>query len=212
MKKMINSAFHVKAVGDDGIFEGYGSVFDNIDLYGDVVEPGAFAKSLEAHRRKGTMPALLLYHDQQRPCGVYTSISEDRDGLQVRGKLLTDTVDGRDAYLLLKSGALTGLSIGYRPVVEEYDSKNKINRLKEVDLWEISLVTFPANEAARVTAVKTARDFEKLLCRNGFSRNQAKSIACRGFNRAISEGDGLEVEILEQLTKNTETILRSCLL
>jgi len=182
MKKIV-SEFNLKNLSEHGTFSGYGSVFNNEDFQNDVVQPGAFASSLERHTANDTMPALLLHHDSQRPCGVYTVVKEDRRGLYVEGELLLSTTDGRDAYELLKAGALTGLSVGYQTIREEFDHSQKVNFLKEVDLWEISLVTFPANDQARVSSVKTPRDFEKFLCSSGFSRNQAKNITCQGFKK-----------------------------
>lgn len=181
MNKKIAVPFNLKKLTGSGQFEGYGSVFGNTDSVGDIVEPGAFSVSLDNHRSKGTMPALLLHHDSRRPCGVYKTMLEDDHGLFVAGQLLVNTTDGSDAYELLQAGALNGLSIGYRTVDEEFDRQNGVTKLKEIDLWEVSLVTFPANDQARVGSVKSPRDFERFLRENGFSRNRAKNICCQGF-------------------------------
>jgi HK97 family phage prohead protease len=197
----------IKAVGDDGIFEGYGSVFEVKDFYGDVVEPGAFAKSLAAWNAKGGFPALLWGHDHNKPIGVYESMAEDEHGLFVRGRLLKDEVAAAgEAYALLKAGAVSGLSIGYRPVVEEYDSKSKINRLKEIDLWETSLVVFPANEAATVTSIKTVRDFEGFLRESGYSRKEACRIASRGFEGRNGDHPPDIAEVEKLIVKNILTM------
>ena len=184
MHKRLTSQLTIKGTTTSGTFEGYASVFHVEDYYRDVVLPGAFTKSLAAHRAKGTAPALLLHHDHSRPAGQWLAMSEDDHGLFVRGQLLLGTRDGAEAFEMVKAGALTGLSIGYRPVVEQYDRAKGVNELIEIDLWETSLVTFPANEAARVEAVKTIRDFERFLCEaGGFSRNQAKAWAASRMTR-----------------------------
>lgn len=197
----------IKAVGDDGIFEGYGSVFHVEDFYGDVVEPGAFAKSLATWKKKGTYPALLWGHDYNKPIGVYEAMGEDEHGLFVRGRLLKDEVAiAGEAYALLKAGAVSGLSIGYHAVVEEYDAKTKINRLKEIDLWETSLVVFPANEAATITSIKTVRDFEGFLRESGYSRKEACRIASRGFEGRDGEQPPELAEIERLINRNITTI------
>lgn len=145
----------VKAVAGDGVFSGYGSVFDVIDLQNEAVAPGAFSKSLRAWRKDGMMPAMLWMHDAMQPIGIWTKMVEDANGLAVEGKLALRTQQGAEAYELLKMKALTGLSIGYRVVKSVADPKRKARILTEVDLFEVSLVTFPANEQARVDDVKT---------------------------------------------------------
>ncbi|MCB2215457.1 MAG: HK97 family phage prohead protease [Desulfobulbaceae bacterium] len=205
--KKIASPLTIKELSDTGQFAGYGSVFGNRDSAGDIVLPGAFERSLAAHRAKGTNPALLLHHDAKRPCGTYSTLMEDGRGLYVEGRLLLDTTDGKDAFSLLKNGAMSGLSIGYQVVDSEYDAKAGAMMLKDLDLWEVSLVTFPANDEARVTAVKTARDFERFLCDNGFSRNQAKAIACQGFReRSSSNDDYYEGLIIKALERNIQIL------
>lgn len=149
----------IKSVNDDGTFDGYGSVFNNVDSYGDKVAPGAFSKTIQ--ERKGKI-ALLWQHDPTQPIGVWTNMQEDNLGLRVQGQLLVNkNVPQADAaYSLLKAGAVSGLSIGYTPVVQEYDKSTSVNTLKEVKLYETSIVTFPANEMATVTSIKSA--FEEL--------------------------------------------------
>lgn len=160
----------VKAVKDDYTFEGYASTFyGEPDRYGDIVEPGSFSKSIEAHQKAGKMPALLMHHDMHRPVGVYKSMVEDEHGLHVVGELTKGVRDAEEAYALLKAGALHSMSIGYIPKVEEYNHEEGINYIKEVDLWEVSLVTIPANSNAVITGVKsvenikTVRDLEAFL-------------------------------------------------
>ena len=144
----------VKALGEDGLFVGYASVFGTIDSYKEVVAKGAFKLSLHRWKSKNAAPAMLWMHDPTMPIGLWVAMSEDENGLVVQGRLALSTQKGREAYELLKMKALTGLSIGYRVVTSKIDSKRKVRVLTEVDLFEVSLVTFPANDAARVTAVK----------------------------------------------------------
>jgi HK97 family phage prohead protease len=201
MHKQMRRPLAVKTVSDNGVFEGYGSVFHVEDYYRDVVMPGAFAKSLARWREKGGLPALLWSHQHDNPIGVYEEMAEDDHGLFVRGRLLLDDIpESRKPYALMKAGASMGLSIGYRPVVEETDRAANINRLLEIDLWETSLVVFPANEAAVVTGIKTVRDFEGFLREAGFSRKDACRIASRGFD---GQGElAEEAAIKELLNRN----------
>ncbi|PCI59453.1 MAG: HK97 family phage prohead protease [Kordiimonadales bacterium] len=186
-----------------GTFEGYGSIFGNMDRDGDVVAKGAFAESL-----KGGMPALLWQHDQKQPIGRFDMVREDKHGLHVKGQLATNG-KGKEAYELLKMGALNGLSIGFVTKEASRDPATGARTIMKADLMEISLVTFPANEMARVSSVKSyfkdtsamtetrmiddaplidnaplignARAFERLLRENGFSRSRAKAITAKGF-------------------------------
>jgi HK97 family phage prohead protease len=146
-------AFDVKSLGDDGIFEGYASVFGNRDEGGDIVERGAFARTLRERGAKGVK--MLADHDPTKRIGVWEEMAEDDRGLRVRGRLLTEKSIGREAHIDLKAGALDGLSIGYRVKSDAYDGRRRARLLKDVDLMEISLVSFPMNDAARVTAVKS---------------------------------------------------------
>ena len=144
----------IKSLGADGTFMGYASVFDEVDSQNEVVTYGAFTRTLENWQRKNAAPAMLWMHDPTAPIGLWLSLSENRKGLIVHGRLALTTQKGREAYELLKMKALTGLSIGYRIVTSRIDAKRKVRILTEVDLFEISLVTFPANDAARISEVK----------------------------------------------------------
>lgn len=201
--------FEFKAVHSDeeeekGMFEGYGSIFGNKDLGNDVVEVGAFAKSLK--RRKPNQVKLLWQHKQDQPIGVFESIKEDGDGLAVKGRLALGTQQGREAFELMKMGALDGLSIGYKadPNKQSYDERRRRRMLKEVDLMEISLVTFPMNPKARVTAVKacnrTIRDWETFLREEGeLSRSEAKVCAKALVNSLTKHRDDGQTEISESI-------------
>ncbi len=164
----------------EGSFEGYGSIFGNTDAYKDIVAPGAFKKSL-----KNRMPALLWQHRSDMPIGIYPTMKEDDIGLFVQGELNTDVQQGKEAYSLLKQGALNGLSIGYQALNWDYDEKTGIRTLNQIDLWEVSLVTFPANAEALVQTVKslpqTEREFDRFLRDAGFGTDGAKTITSKGF-------------------------------
>ncbi len=168
MNDRLDVPFQIKAVSDDGLFSGYGSVFGVIDSYNEVVAPGAFTKSLQ--RRT---PSLLWQHRSSEPIGVYTSIREDQTGLYVEGKLALKTARGAEAYELLKMGAISGLSIGFLVKLFEYinNGEEKVRRLTEIDLWEVSLVTFPANESARISGVKSIETIESLADAEAFLRD-----------------------------------------
>ncbi|MDB5992408.1 MAG: phage prohead protease, partial [Herbaspirillum sp.] len=154
--------FELKELKEDGTFSGYGSVFGVQDDYDDIVAPGCFIKSLLAHKAANDMPKLLWQHNSDEPIGVYTSMSEDSYGLKVDGALCLDTQKGREAYALLKMGAIKGLSIGYCTIAYNYDQKADVRTLTEVDLWECSLVTFPACRDAQVSAVKSIELIEEI--------------------------------------------------
>lgn len=194
--KYLQRPFELKSVDDDGVFTGYGSVFHVQDSYREIVVPGAFAKSLAGWQARENLPPCLWQHNASQPVGPYLEMSEDEYGLYVKGRLLKDDVSlAREAYALMKSKVVTGLSIGYRTVVEEYNSEAKIVTLKEIDLWEVSIVTFPANDAARVGDVKsinTRREFERFLRDSGFSRAEAVRIASSGFEQRESADDDAE--------------------
>ena len=178
-------ALQIKAAGDDGTVEGYGSVFGVRDNYDDVIAKGAFVKSLKDHKAAGTMPAMLWQHDADKPIGVWTEMVEDEKGLRIKGQLAMETVKGKEAHALLKMGALNGLSIGFMSKEWAYDRDTEVRTLTAIDLWEVSLVTFPANEKARVTNVKSAdematpKDAEKALRDAGFSKSDATAFVSR---------------------------------
>ena len=183
--KHFDVGFEIKAVNADGTVEGYGSVFGVRDNYDDVIAKGAFIQSLKDHKAAGTMPAMLWQHDADKPIGVWTEMVEDEKGLRIKGQLAMETVKGKEAHALLKMGALNGLSIGFMSKEWAYDRDSEVRTLTAIDLWEVSLVTFPANEKARVTNVKSAdelqapKDAEKVLRDAGFSKSDATAFVSR---------------------------------
>lgn len=182
-------------------FTGHAATFGEVDLVGDAIEPGAFARSLR--RRKPSRVKLLWQHDSRMPIGTFSEIREDKTGLFVEGRLL-DTTLGLDVHKLLKAGAIDEMSIGFCTLKDSFDHDRSVRRLEEIELLEISLVTFAANPAARVRSVKaedmTIREFESFLRdAGGFSRAAAKAIAGGGFKTGSEprDEDGLDEWLAE---------------
>jgi HK97 family phage prohead protease len=138
----------------DGSIEGYASLFGEVDQARDMVMPGAFRETLK-QRGLRKIP-MLFQHDPSEPVGVWLELKEDFRGLIARGRLIPDVLRARELLSLLKAGAIDGLSIGYRTVRGQIDPRTRVRRLYQVDLWEISIVTFPLLNGARVSAVKQA--------------------------------------------------------
>ncbi|TDB57238.1 HK97 family phage prohead protease [Photorhabdus khanii] len=197
-KQRLDVPLKLKSVSDSGEFEGYGSVFGVKDSYDDIVLPGAFENSLKQWRDRGALPALLWQHRMDEPIGIYTDMKEDGVGLYLRGRLLIDDDPlAKRAHAHMKAGSLSGLSIGYILKDWEHDRTQEAFLLKEIDLWEVSLVTFPANDEARVGNVKsvfargeipTPKSIERVLRDVGLSRSQAKAFMAEGYG-ALSQRD-----------------------
>lgn len=186
-------SFEVKREPDqDGVFEGYASVFEVVDNGMDVVSRGAFTKSIAMRK-----PKMLWQHDPNQVIGVWDEMREDERGLYVKGRLLKDVSKGREAMALLRAGALDSMSIGYRTIEATKEGSGSVRRLMEVDLFEVSLVTFPMLDAAKITDVKsitTERDFEAFLRDAGYSRKEATAIALHGFKAITGQRDADVVE------------------
>lgn len=188
-RKYIERPFEVKSVKADGTIEGYASVFGEIDSYRDVVVPGAFTKSLQQrYRDKGRKGVPMLdQHDSRVPVGLWPieSVQEDSRGLHVVGQLNMRVQKAVENHALAEQGALSGLSIGYTTELDEWDDAGQIRILREVDLWEISMVTFPAGDSARISSVKsisgldTLSDCEGLLRDAGFSKSETAAFVSR---------------------------------
>lgn len=199
MFKIRDFDLDVKASAD-GKFTGYGSVFGVVDSYKEVVAPGAFAASLAERATKGRPLPILWQHRADMPIGVYDEVVEDSKGLRVAGRLLIDGVAlAREALALLTAKAVSGLSIGYWTRESNYDEKTGVRTLTKLDLEEVSLVTFPANDAARVDAVKlkmargslpSLPEFEAFLRDAGMPRSKAAAIASRGLRDLLSDSAG----------------------
>lgn len=208
-------ALELKSLDDDGTFSGYGSVFEVKDHGGDIVEKGAFGASLEAWKKSGRSVPTLWQHKTSEPIGSWPDLAEDDYGLLGKSALwLEEAPYARIAHKGMKTKTITGLSIGYRVKRESFDKKANANRLHELDLAEISVVTDPMNDMARVADVKTIckdgelptlRQFEDFLRDSGFSKSQAVTIASRGLGemlkRSDSAGDtGSLVEVFDLLS------------
>ncbi len=193
LKKLVFES-EIKAENSKGIFTGYGSIFGNEDQGNDIMQKGAFTKSLV--NRPVSKVKMLYQHKTDEPIGVFTDMYEDSKGLFVKGQLAMGTQKGREAYELLKMGALDGMSIGFKadPEKQGYnENKRGVRTLKEVDLMEISLVTFPMNESALIETVKgnakNIREWEKILRdAGGLSRTEAK-IGAKALSESLSQRD-----------------------
>ncbi|MDX0884003.1 HK97 family phage prohead protease [Sinorhizobium medicae] len=206
----------VKELTEDGTFEGYGSIFGNVDAYGEKVVPGAFVESLAKHRREGTNVLMLWQHDPDNPIGVWEDLAEDAKGLYGKGRLILEIQKAREVRALMLQKAIGGLSIGYREIDTEPDGNVRL--LKKLELYEISPVAFPANRRARIEAVKfgelealarrgerlqelarcfrdgepmPTKEFEEILRDAGFPKSAAVQIASVGYAKVIrSESEG----------------------
>lgn len=193
-RNRLNLKLSVKALSDNQ-FEGYGSTFNNLDLVGDVVAPGAFGKSLDTADR---LPLMLWMHDPAMVPGKWLEMEEDRKGLYVKGEL-ADTQLGREAHTLLKMEAVSGLSIGFRTLAADWaeDEERGVFRvLKELDLVEVSIVSMAANPLAEVSAVKTRlsskgvyvptrEETERMFRRGGFSKGAARDMVVKLFGSGV---------------------------
>jgi HK97 family phage prohead protease len=227
MHQKLNISLDVKSVSD-GEFEGHGSVFGNTDLGGDIVLPGAFKRSIAQHRKDGALPMMFWMHDPAQVPGKWTDMEEDNKGLYVKG-VFAQTQLGNEVRTLLGMKAVRGLSIGY--VTKDSDFDDEGNRLiKQVDLWEVSIVSLAMNPLARVEASKsrlsaageyvpTPREVELLLRDAGCSRTIAKRMV--SMFKAIGDGDSdetlepalreaAEPDELERLRSLADTIMADC--
>jgi uncharacterized protein len=206
--------FEIKALSDRE-FEGYGSVFNNLDLTGDVVAPGAFKGSLSEHKSAGTMPLMFWMHKPDHVPGAWVSMREDARGLSVKG-VLAQTPLGDEMRSLLGIKALRGLSIGFRTRDAEWiddEERGAYRVIKEVDLVEVSLVSLAANPLAEVTAAKSrlssdgvyvpsVRETEQMMRKAGFSKYATRSMMTKLFgssgmpdpNEEIRSGGTPELE------------------
>lgn len=161
-----------------GVVEGYASVFGIMDRVGDIVLPGAFKASLADWKRRKKAVPMLWNHDPDDPIGIWSDVVEDEKGLRVKGELVLDVPRAAQTRALLAKGVIGGLSIGFRTLDYEIDRATGARRLKKVELWEISPVTFPALPEAQVTGVKNfnPRELEDALRDEGrLSARDAKA-------------------------------------
>lgn len=195
----LSFGLEIKALGDRE-FEGHGSIFGNVDLGGDVVLPGAFKRTLAQHKRSGSLPQMFWMHRPDQVPGKWVEMHEDDRGLRVRG-MLADTPLGNEMRTLLKMNAVRGLSIGYRTMDSDWDDDG--NRLlKEVDLWEVSIVSLAMNPIAQVSSAKsrlsasgeyvpTTREFEHILRDAGCSKSVARAMCSRIYSKDTPLSGGM---------------------
>ncbi len=150
------------SVSEDAVIEGYASLFGQVDQGRDVVQKGAYRASLDGLVKAGQRVKMLWQHDPAQPIGVWDEVREDDKGLWVKGRLLESTQKGREAAELIRAGAMDGLSIGYRTKRAVKNDKGQ-RVLTELELWEVSLVTFPMLPSARVAAKGAILDAEETL-------------------------------------------------
>ena len=190
-------SFTADTVAEDGTFTGYASVFNEKDLGGDIVVPTAFDQWLAIYSQGKTSLPILFNHNSDLVLGAFTELKPDGVGLWVKGQLNLETVEGREKRALLKQGALSGMSIGYSfyPGGIKYDAVQEAWMLTNLELWEISLATFPMNTSARVGDVKnlivrgetpTVRDIERALKDMGIPARWAK-IAAKKTSETLGE-------------------------
>ena len=188
----LDCGLEIKSLSEEGVIEGYASIFSNIDAGGDKVMPGAFVDSLAKARQTGRTVKMLWNHDPSQPIGVWEDLAEDGKGLRGTGRLVMEVPKAREVHALMKAGAVGGLSIGYRTIKAE--PEGNVRLLKQVELFEVSPVTFPMNERAKISSVKadgaddlveklaagdrlTEREFERLVKGLGLSNSQAERAA-----------------------------------
>jgi Escherichia/Staphylococcus phage prohead protease len=186
----------LKAVQDSGAFQGRAAVYGNVDAYGDRIVPGAFTESLQ---KRGDVRPLLWTHDVGDVLGT-CKLSDAADGLNLAGTLDMNVGRAKEVHSLMKSGAVSGLSIGFTIPSGGTEMDGSVRVLKKVDLREVSLTALPANDQATVTQVKsirTMRDFERFLHQQGWSKREAAVLATGGW-KAL-QTDTPESELLEWL-------------
>lgn len=171
----------VKAEGDGNVITGYASTFGNKDDMNDIVMPGAFAKTL-----KKRLPKMLFNHDRNEIIGIWEEASEDSKGLKVKGKIFTSIQKGAEVLELVKEKAIDSMSIGFRTIVDELDHATGARKLKQVDLFEVSLVTFAANNKATISSVKSLDGNELLGLQREFSLD-GKTVHDREVEQLLSQ-------------------------
>jgi len=204
----------VQDVKLDGSFSGYASVFGAIDQGNDMVARGAFSASLK--NRQPNSVRMLFQHDPDEPIGCWKKIKEDEKGLFVEGKITRGVRRSEEVLQLMREGALDGLSIGFKTKRARTNPSTKVRTILAADLWEISVVTFPLLEEARIETVKSsnntkrpsAREFERWLTRDaGLSRREAKTIISNGYNALHCKRDAtVNATLADKIRKATQTI------
>jgi hypothetical protein len=198
----IGFGFEIKAIDEAGYIAGIAASYGNVDHGGDLIMPGALTKAIAGRAR---VP-MLLFHDHTRPVGAWSKFDETGEGLNVEGKIAVKSDAGRDAHALVESGALSGLSIGYKTLKHRFEGKTR--QLHELSLHEVSLVPVGMNERAVVTQIKSiveaggmpsVREFEEFLRdAGGFSKSLAAAIAAKATPHLRGEPEAKAIDELEQ--------------
>lgn len=197
----IGFGFEVKAIDEAGYIAGIAAGYGNVDHGGDLIMPGALTKAIAG---RASVP-MLLFHDHKRPVGSWAKFDETGEGLSVEGKIAMKAEAGREAHALVESGALSGLSIGYKTLKHRFEGKTR--QLHELSLHEVSLVPVGMNERAVVTQIKsildagdmpTVRDFEGTLRELGFPRSKAEALAKACTPHLRGEPEAKAINELEQ--------------
>lgn len=199
-----DAAVDLRAAVKTGVIEGYASLFNVVDIGGDIVAPGAYRASLERLAAEDRKIKMLWQHEPNAPIGIWDDVREDGKGLYVKGRVIQDVTKGREALKLIEAGAVDGLSIGYRTINARKDENGR-RILQKVELWEVSIVTFPMLPSATIASKAdvpkeiverlkagdrlTEREFEKLAKGVGLSNSQAERAA-----RIHLKGQGEPVE------------------
>ncbi len=211
-QKNLDYPLEIKAIDEQGAFSGYATVWGDIDAYGETLAKGSVKKSLRKRE-----PAMLWQHDARQPIGVWTKLKEDDRGLLVEGKLALNATIGKDTYALMQMGAVKGLSVGFLSQSMEVDAKKNLVTFTEIDLWEISAVTFPALESATIDHVKsffgsempTEREVEQFLRDSGLSKNQAMTFISKGYRACLRDSgkeEKSQEDILRRITLLSEKL------
>lgn len=183
------TALDLKSIADSGEFSGYASLFDREDLGRDIIRRGAFRETLAARGAAGVR--MLFQHKPDEPIGIWLELAEDAKGLFARGRLATDVARAREVHALMRAGAIDGLSIGFRATRSQRDRARGVRRIEQIDLWEISIVTFPMLPDARIRSVKhrpfsasppSERTLERWLTQDaGLTRSEARALLRHGL-------------------------------
>lgn len=195
----------------DGLFSGYASLFDKVDLGNDMIMRGAFKRSLAT--RQPADIKMLYQHDPNMPIGVWLTIEEDRQGLRVKGRIASKLPRAQEVLELIRCGAIDGLSIGFKTIRARKDPIEKCRKILEADLWEISIVTFPMQQGAKVDDVPNGkclriteetrpslREFERWLMRDaGLSRRDARVVIHKGYANLANRQDAVGSSRINEL-------------
>ena len=187
MPELEYKSFDLKELGEAGDLEGYASVFDSVDRGGDIIDKAAYDKEIKEWQSGKKLPKMLFNHDPSKVIGVWTGYQKDSKGLKLTGRLLLELPLGKDVYTMLRASAIEGLSIGYRTRDYEMVDKTSNRLLKDIELFETSVVTIPMEPKATVTSVKTEtsiRDVERALRDAGIPIEFAKLVAAHGYKKA----------------------------